>query len=756
MATPPAPLSSVTCTSVARAGVPASGADGTAAHPWPTLAALSANLAPGETGCLDAAGGTFHLAADLYVGSTDCDVRCRNGTTSSPITIASLPGARAKVATGPHRFMFTVQSHDWRIEGIDFAGAITGPWAALQVKGDRVTIHHSSFTTSRTGTCLEIGERFTGARRAARDVLVQANRFIGCGSATGDTAAVHVESSAAPGPQLRDNVIARSASAGVLLLPDAHATLVQRNVLHANRTGLVIGGGSGLRSSGNVVRANLVSFSSGTGAARGYDITTRWGAGSPGAGNVLAGNCLLKGTNRYEPQANIGPIAGRGLRSWNNRSYGPRWTSTRDSVATPFPFLASAPANFSLKASGVVSRCNSVISPTAPLPFQPLAPVAGRGLRELDPAPTDPAPDPVSPAPDPVSPAPGPVDPSPSCTRYVASSGTDSTAAAAGTSSTPYRTLQFLAGRLGAGETGCIMGAIPAPSTGNVLTFAGGGTEAAPITFTSAPGQRATVNGRWDISSAAHDVVISGLTLRYAGPQATAYVVSGSRISLRGNDISGFATCIGVGWRDGNLTGRDVVIDRNRIHDCGREQLATGSLPYHNQDHGIYVDSGLRTRILRNVIFFNAAKGVLLVPDARSTEVAWNVIDHNGSNVWFGDHNSGTYGATGSRVHHNILSMPHTRPADGYGYNVGAWWANLANRTGADNQVTSNCMYADAGSTNINTDGDSGGFTTTSTTMANPAYTSIPTRNYTVPTTNACHYVIDAAGAGIPLTSYSQ
>ena len=74
---------------------------------------------------------------------------------------------------------------------------------------------------------------------------------------------------------------------------------------------------------------------------------------------------------------------------------------------------------------------------------------------------------------------------------------------------------------------------------------------------------------------------------------------------------------------------RDVTIQRNRIHDCGR-------LPATNLDQGVYVAVARGTRIVGNWIYENADQGVQLYPDARGTYVAGNVIDGNGEGIIFG------------------------------------------------------------------------------------------------------------------------
>ena len=83
---------------------------------------------------------------------------------------------------------------------------------------------------------------------------------------------------------------------------------------------------------------------------------------------------------------------------------------------------------------------------------------------------------------------------------------------------------------------------------------------------------------------------------------------------LRDNDITNHHTAICVHlarYSDGPVP-RDVVIERNRIHDCGE-------LPATNLDHGIYVARPTTTMIRDNWIYDNADRGVQLYPDAQDT-----------------------------------------------------------------------------------------------------------------------------------------
>src|SRR5207244_878764 len=94
------------------------------------------------------------------------------------------------------------------------------------------------------------------------------------------------------------------------------------------------------------------------------------------------------------------------------------------------------------------------------------------------------------------------------------------------------------------------------------------------------------------------------------------------------------------------------VIQRNRIHDCGR-------VPSSNHDHGIYLAYSDNTKVLDNVIFDNADRGVQFYPDAQGTVVKGNVIDGNGEGVIF----SGAGGrCAGVLAGASVPAQPDFRP----------------------------------------------------------------------------------------------
>ena len=219
------------------------------------------------------------------------------------------------------------------------------------------------------------------------------------------------------------------------------------------------------------------------------------------------------------------------------------------------------------------------------------------------------------------------------CTKFAAPDGSD---AAAGTEHAPFRSLKALSDSLSPGETGCLRAG---PYEAAETNIANGGSEGAPVTITSYPGERARVVGRVIIRDGADWVVLRGLDLDgSAAPLCAAGAtcnrlpsptVNGDHALIEGNDITNQhqAICVLVGVA-GYGRPQGTVIRGNRIHDCG-------VLPAKNHDHGIYVSEADDTTIVDNVIFDNADRGIQLYPDAQRTTIRGNVIDSNGVGVIF-------------------------------------------------------------------------------------------------------------------------
>ena len=146
------------------------------------------------------------------------------------------------------------------------------------------------------------------------------------------------------------------------------------------------------------------------------------------------------------------------------------------------------------------------------------------------------------------------------------------------------------------------------------------------------PGQRATVVGQLKINPPATQVQVRDLNLNGRNlHDALGPLIYADGALLRNDNITNHHTaiCVHVTQYPGSAIPRGVVIEHNRIHDCG-------VLPATNLDHGIYVAEADHTMIRRNLIYDNADRGVQLYPDADGSVVTGNVIDGNGEGVIFG------------------------------------------------------------------------------------------------------------------------
>jgi parallel beta-helix repeat protein len=262
---------------------------------------------------------------------------------------------------------------------------------------------------------------------------------------------------------------------------------------------------------------------------------------------------------------------------------------------------------------------------------------------------------------------------------------------------------QGLVDSLEPGEVGCL-----AEGTyREALTIRNAGAAGKPITLRARPGARATVAGPISLTRTAEHVVIRGLYLDGRNDSGSpSPAVNGRDILFAGNDVTNdhTAICFTVGHpRFG--AGRDVTIQGNRIHDCGK-------LPATNLEQGIYVADATATRIVGNWIYDNADQGIQLYPNSRGSLVAGNVIDGNGEGIIFG----GTEGiaANDNLVQGNVISNSKIR-------NNVEW--HFDGPVGRGNVLRRNCIGGGA-----RDDGNGGimepevGFTAEDNVVAEPAF----------------------------------
>jgi hypothetical protein len=306
------------------------------------------------------------------------------------------------------------------------------------------------------------------------------------------------------------------------------------------------------------------------------------------------------------------------------------------------------------------------------------------------------------------------------CDRVASPGGSDS---AAGTETQPFRTVQKLADSLAAGQTGCLRAG---SYSGNVKVTSSGAA-GAPLVITSYPGERAQVVGRLLITDSANFVTIASLDLdgRNAA-NLPSPGINGDDVTFVDNDVTNQNTsiCFNLGPTTYGRANR-TVIERNRIHNCGE-------LPATNLDHGIYVEHTTGVRIVENLIYDNADRGVQLYPDAQSTYVARNVIDSNGEGVLIagGSEEFGPQASSDNVVEHNIITNSNQR------YNVEWHWGSSL--VGERNVVRQNCIFGGARDADRHGLAPDNGYTSSDNLLADPQYVNSAGKDFSLRPDSPC------------------
>jgi hypothetical protein len=251
------------------------------------------------------------------------------------------------------------------------------------------------------------------------------------------------------------------------------------------------------------------------------------------------------------------------------------------------------------------------------------------------------------------------------CDKVASPLGSNSNS---GSLSKPYLTVEKLASSLSRGETGCLRAGVYQRD----VEFRRGGTSSAPITFTSYPGERATILGRLYVNDHANNLVFQHLDLDgYNRDRLPSPTVNGDNIAFRDNDVTNRHTsiCFLLGSREWGRA-RGTVLDGNRIHNCGQ-------LPPSNHHHGVYAEATDNARIINNWIYDNADRGIQLFPDAQRSYIAHNIIDGNGQGVVF------SRTSANNVVEYNVISNPVVR------YNLEDF-----ELTGTGNVARRNCLWS--------------------------------------------------------------
>jgi parallel beta-helix repeat protein len=299
----------------------------------------------------------------------------------------------------------------------------------------------------------------------------------------------------------------------------------------------------------------------------------------------------------------------------------------------------------------------------------------------------------------------------------------------------PGDSVQSLLSSVDPGDVACLHGGTYAE---DVSMSRGGNGEDSRVVVRSFPGEHATISGRLTVSQDADYVTFEQLELDghdapSCDPGATCTklpspTVNGDHVVFQDNEVTNHhaAICFNLG-HPGYGRPQGVVIQRNRIHDCGRMN------PVSNHDHGIYVAYADNTKILSNVIYDNADRGIQLYPDAQHTLMRGNVIDGNGEGVIF----SGAGGDTSDNntLENNVITNSKIR------HDVETWYPD---GPGRGNVVRNNCVFGGKQGEIA----DQNGYDVRSNLKVDPEYVDRGAKDFRLRDGSPCASVLD--GAGLP------
>lgn len=286
--------------------------------------------------------------------------------------------------------------------------------------------------------------------------------------------------------------------------------------------------------------------------------------------------------------------------------------------------------------------------------------------------------------------------------------------------------MQRLVNALRPGQTGCLEG-------GTYVTFVSfdhGGRRGRPITLRSAPGSRARIVGRVYLPHGANHIRVTHLTLDGRNPlDLPSPTVDSADDQFINDNVTNdhTAICFELGSGQGYGQATNTLLKHDRIHDCG-------VLPPTNHQHGIYVANSAGARIIDNLIYNNADRGIQLYWNAQRTTIAGNVINHNGEGIII----AGDYGDASSNnlIINNVITDSTVR-AD-----VESYWPD-ASVKGSGNLVVGNCVFG--GDRTI--DRRNGGFIARDNQIVSPRYTDAAMGNFTLEAGSPCAPVLAHAAA---------
>jgi parallel beta-helix repeat protein len=302
------------------------------------------------------------------------------------------------------------------------------------------------------------------------------------------------------------------------------------------------------------------------------------------------------------------------------------------------------------------------------------------------------------------------------CDRVAAPNGSDRDP---GTLASPMRTPQELIDSLAPGETGCLRA--------GTYAFSELGVSSPRVTLAPYGSEAVTLRGSIKVRPDGHDSTIVDMKLDgRGGATPIGPKIYADGFVLRGNEITNGHTsiCVQVARYYSDPPPRGVVIERNRIHDCGE-------LPSTNKDHGIYLSEARNTIVRDNWIYDNADRGIQLYHDADGSRVTGNVIEGNGDGIVVNGEGSSV--SEGNVIEGNVIAGSYR------GYNV---YSGHSGPVGHGNVLRDNCVWAGAARSPYD---DNGGvmrparnYTATGNVIAKPEFANPGAGDYRLEAGGSC------------------
>lgn len=230
----------------------------------------------------------------------------------------------------------TAKARGAQIRGLDLTASDPTFFIPLKVQADDVLVSGNRIRGSRSTSCVLVG-----STRRAVGVRIERDWIHDCGRRGKLDHLIYLEQTR--GAIVRGNVLTRNPGGwAVQMYPDADRSVIERNLIDADRGGLIFAGEDGQTSDRNVVRWNVISFSGPR-----WNIESSWG-GAVGRDNVAYGNCLYA----------VRPLDPSGV----GRQVG---FTARDNLATGHsPYAVRRPHSYQFT---TVSECARLVEPLPPV-----------------------------------------------------------------------------------------------------------------------------------------------------------------------------------------------------------------------------------------------------------------------------------------------------------------------------------------------------------------------------------------------------